>query len=177
MVIISCPTCNKTFQRQGHLVIHLNKKFKCKPKINNQILNSITHTETYTEHTKIYNGQNLDNITHTQQQINSTISHIQSDIKEIPPKIEIKRDQHKNNNINNKVFQCVSCLKTLSDANSLRRHKKQYCKVKRTNDEIKQLEERVKKLEDENKKNKNMTIEEAKNIVLDLFEQLNINNV
>lgn len=181
MSIHVCPNCNKEFQRKGHLSKHLNKKFKCKKlhtQINNVCYNPILNAPN--PHTISYNNPIFPTQSHTQPTYSHTqnIHHLPTlHYPLIPPYIVepehnkniINPNPNLNPNINisnpniKKSFQCSHCLKTLSDSNSLRRHIKQYCKVKKSSEESlieknKQLEEQVKRLEEENKNMKHITI-------------------
>ena len=110
MVEHICPNCNLKFNKKSRLNEHLNKKHQCVQIIHNDDMNFITNSTT------------------KKTQKNTEITH------------EINLEENVSTqcvNVNVNII-CKYCLKKFCRADVLTRHLKEYCKVKKQQDEEKE---------------------------------------
>ena len=167
MAKIQCPTCDRTFQRQGHLDNHLHKKNKCQPTIPQNTTNGSQNT-TNEPHDITNRSQNITLLGILRPQ-NITLPDIP-----VLPNItlpDISRPQNITlpdipdpQNITlppiPEEFTCDHCDKIFARKNALCRHIKKYCKV--LNQQKIDQQEMIEKLKSLEMKNKQLE-EDIKN--------------
>jgi hypothetical protein len=197
MVFHNCPICGVKFIKKSRLNEHINKKFKCKPIENNEIINIKN---------KVIPDTNNNN---SIQDVPKLIQDIPNLIQDIPSLFETKLSENllNNNNNNNNIsnlndtsnnleidnlltnnilnndygnkdnsFCCGYCLKSYSTKSNLNKHLNTSCKVKQEKDAEK---ENIFKLllekDNENKEFKEI-IKEQTVIIKEHKEKLNQHN-
>lgn len=117
MVIHECEKCKKIFNKKSNYLTHINnKKYPCN-----------------------YNGQmhnNIHNILQDNTQIDNDI------INKIIPIVNNVVEKRKNTLVNNNIkhaIKCLHCECTFSRKDSLTRHINNFCKEKKTDDELNKL--------------------------------------
>ena len=187
MVKYKCNRCNKTFNRKSNYIYHINRKRPCK--LVSQNNHKISHKNECSKCHKIYaNKSNLNRHIKLYCNVNESICKTDEndlnneediyialddtsndsnnggfDVQQNTPPHKThkthKNAQHKSKHI------CEYCEKMFTRHDTLIRHKKKYCKVKKENEEdmkkllnklIKQMEDQNIQMEDLKKTNKKL---------------------
>ena len=178
-----CPKCNVIFNKKSNLTRHLNKIFDCSKKVNtsdnfDEIAKISTNLQKLAEI-----STNLHELAQVKFNSNNNENILKSEFDDI---IEINDDiieTNDNINLEQNIFCCSFCNKKLSSKYILLRHMKDYCKVKKENDEEKEnifkslLEKDKKKdMEITELKKQNELFEKQNKILMDKIDKLiNIN--
>ena len=165
MVYYPCPKCNAIFNKKSNFISHINRIYDCSKKVNNEDnLNELAEIST--------NLHELAEIsTNIEKSNKNEIFSMETD--------NCSKETNDFSNINETSFNCSYCNKKLSSKYILMRHLKDYCKVKKANDEVKEntfkmLLERDKLRENEinELKKQNKLFEEQNKILMDKIDKL-----
>jgi hypothetical protein len=157
MVQRKCPKCNAVFDRKSNYDFHVNRKTDCSS--NNQTI-EISNNKKYSS----------ENISTNLQELAEISTNLQ-ELAEISTELNNQNifKFNSTNNSNSPSLYCSYCDKKMSSKYTLLRHVKDYCKVKKQNDEEK---EHIFKMLLEKDKQKDMEINELKK-QNELFEKQN----
>ena len=175
MVYYPCPKCNAIFNKKSNFINHTKRRYDCGQKVN-----------------KDDNLYEFAEISTNLQELAEISTNLQ-ELAEISTNSNITETYSINftettdlTNINETLFCCSYCDKKLSSKYILMRHMKDYCKVKKANDEEKentfkillerdkQKEIEINELKKQNKifEEKNKLFEEQNKILMDKIDKL-----